>query len=96
MVQELSRSAQQPADFPANAPTAYPVFYRTYSRRMNGERESWAETTDRTLRGLVKLAKLTDEEAQLLDRMQKRVIALPSGRWLWVGGTEWLENPQNF
>lgn len=95
MVQELNRS-QQPTDFPETAPTAYPVFYRTYSRRMDGDRESWQQTADRTLRGLTKLGKLSPEETALIDRMQKRVIALPSGRWLWVGGTEWLENPQNF
>ncbi|WP_393010601.1 ribonucleoside-triphosphate reductase, adenosylcobalamin-dependent [Limnothrix redekei] len=96
MVQELNRAQQQPVDFPDHAPTAYPVFYRTYSRRMDGERESWQQTTDRTLRGLVKLGNLSDQEASLLDRMQKRIVALPSGRWLWVGGTDWLENPQNF
>jgi intein/homing endonuclease len=96
MVQELNRSQQQPIDFPETASTAYPVFYRTYSRRIDGERESWQQTTDRTLRGLAKLGKLSDKETELIDRMQKRMIALPSGRWLWVGGTEWLENPQNF
>ena len=77
MVQELNRAQQQPVDFPDHAPTAYPVFYRTYSRRMDGERESWQQTTDRTLRGLVKLGNLSDQEASLLDRMQKRIVALP-------------------
>jgi ribonucleotide reductase class II len=28
--------------------------------------------------------------------MQRQIKALPSGRWLWVGGSEWIENPQNF
>jgi ribonucleotide reductase class II len=28
--------------------------------------------------------------------MQRQVKAMPSGRWLWVGGSQWLEQPQNF
>ena len=45
---------------------------------------------------MVKLGKLTDAEADIIDRMQRQVKAMPSGRWLWVGGSEWLEQPQNF
>ncbi|MFM7263998.1 MAG: hypothetical protein ACKOZW_00040, partial [Cyanobium sp.] len=30
-------------DFPPTAPAAHPVFYRTYSRRTDHGRESWAE-----------------------------------------------------
>jgi intein/homing endonuclease len=98
MVQDLERT-RPTQQFPASAPAAYPVFFRTYSRR--GEkganlRETWDEVCDRTLRGIVKLGKLTPEEADLLSRMQRQVKSLPSGRWLWVGGTEWLENPENF
>jgi ribonucleotide reductase class II len=28
--------------------------------------------------------------------MQRQVKALPSGRWLWVGGTAWSKQPENF
>jgi ribonucleotide reductase class II len=28
--------------------------------------------------------------------MQHQVKALPSGRWLWVGGTAWSKQPENF
>jgi ribonucleotide reductase class II len=28
--------------------------------------------------------------------MQHQLKALPSGRWLWVGGTAWIEKPENF
>nr|WP_286391236.1 hypothetical protein [Pseudanabaena mucicola] len=37
--------------FPESAPAAYPVFFRTYSRKYNNKRESWAEVSDRTLAG---------------------------------------------
>lgn len=96
MVQELNRPQASQA-FPDNAPTAYPVFYRTYSRRTpQGDRETWPQVCARSLAGLVKLGKLTDPEADLIRRMQDKLWALPSGRWLWVGGTPWLENSANF
>jgi len=98
MVQELPRIRFQGA-FPETAPTAYPVFYRTYSRkdeRGDGERETWQEVCDRTLGGLTELGQLTDAERQLIGRMQREVKALPSGRWLWVGGTDWSKRPENF
>ena len=82
--------------FPETAPTANPVFYRTYSRRINEERETPGEVFDRTTKGLIELGKLTDEEGQLILQMQKEMKALTSGRWLWVGGTEWVEKPENF
>ncbi|PPS43277.1 ribonucleoside-triphosphate reductase, adenosylcobalamin-dependent [Chroococcidiopsis sp. TS-821] len=96
MVRELERT-NQTSQFPETAPAANPVFFRTYSRRQpNGKRESWAEVCDRTLKGLVKLGKLTDAEVAVLAKMQQQMKALPSGRWLWVGGTEWIEKPENF
>lgn len=97
MVRELERK-HQGADFPQTAPAANPVFFRTYSRRQQSEgtRESWSQVCDRTLKGLVELGKLTQDEAVLLEGMQRNLKALPSGRWLWVGGTNWLTQPKNF
>ena len=95
MVRELDRT-QHKQDFPASAPAAYPVFFRTYSRFTGTGRESWQQVCTRTLRGLVKLGKLDAAEADVIDRMQRQAKAMPSGRWLWVGGSEWLENPANF
>jgi ribonucleotide reductase class II len=98
MVQELPRTRQQ-GPFPEAAPAAFPVFYRTYSRRgevVEGERETWDQVCDRTLAGLVELGHLTPDETALLNRMQRQVKALPSGRWLWVGGTDWSKQPENF
>jgi ribonucleotide reductase, class II len=93
---EISPPAPHHSDFPASAPTANPVFFRTYSRFTANGRETWQDVCTRTLKGLVKLGKLTDSEADVIDRMQRQVKAMPSGRWLWVGGSQWLEQPQNF
>jgi ribonucleotide reductase class II len=95
MVRELDR-VQPYSDFPETAPAANPVFFRTYSRFTESGRETWTDVCSRTLKGLVKLGKLTETEADIIDRMQRQVKALPSGRWLWVGGSEWLEQPENF
>lgn len=98
MVQELPRIRVQ-STFPETAPTAYPVFYRTYSRKGetgDGERETWQQVCDRSLAGLIELGQLTDTEARLVARMQREIKALPSGRWLWVGGTAWSKKPENF
>ncbi|OYD94286.1 ribonucleoside-triphosphate reductase, adenosylcobalamin-dependent [Nostoc sp. 'Peltigera membranacea cyanobiont' 213] len=96
MVRELEKKRQS-AKFPETAPAANPVFFRTYSRRTKaGLRETWDEVCDRTLLGLVELGKLTQEEAATLDKMQRNLKAMPSGRWLWVGGTDWITKPKNF
>lgn len=96
MVQELEKK-RQGATFPETAPAANPVFFRTYSRRTEaGLRETWEEVCDRTIRGLVELGKLNREETALLEKMQYSIKSLPSGRWLWVGGTDWIKKPKNF
>ena len=68
----------------ATAPAANPVFYRTYSRKTITGRESWSEVGTAT-RGSRRLASLTD--VALMQRVQTEKKALPSGRWLWIGGT---------
>ena len=83
-------------DFPATAPAANPVFYRTYSRKTANGRESWNQVAERNLEGLRKLGHLNDEEVALMRRMQQQQKALPSGRWLWIGGTPWIEQQHNF
>jgi len=83
-------------DFPATAPAAHPVFYRTYSRRNDNGRESWAEVVERNLAGLHRLGHLSDGEVSLLRRMQLEQKALPSGRCLCIGGTAWIDDPENF
>ncbi|MBD2496205.1 ribonucleoside-triphosphate reductase, adenosylcobalamin-dependent [Nostoc sp. FACHB-280] len=96
MVRELERK-RQGVKFPETAPAANPVFFRTYSRRTGvGLRESWDEVCDRTIQGLIELGKLNSEEIALLEKTQHQLKALPSGRWLWVGGTDWINKPKNF
>jgi ribonucleotide reductase class II len=84
------------AMFPATAPAANPVFYRTYSRIINSKRETWSEVTERTVEGIARLGKLTNDEKELLLQMQQQMKCLPSGRWLWVGGTEWIDREDNY
>ena len=96
MVRDLER-VREMCQFPESAPAGLPVFFRTYSRRsLSGERETWEQVCDRTLQGLIEVGLLNSEEAALIDRMQRQMKSLPSGRWLWVGGTEWIEKPENF
>lgn len=83
--------------FPANAPSANPLFYRSYSRRLeDGSRESWEQVVERNLGALVELGGLNPEQEALLRSHQLALTSLPSGRWLWVGGTDWADDPRNF
>ncbi|MGY2881168.1 ribonucleotide reductase, class II [Thermostichus sp. OS-CIW-28] len=89
--------AAPPGEFPATAPAASPVFYRTYSRRRpDGSRETWSEVCDRTLADIARLGRFTPQERELVERMQRQLKALISGRALWVMGTDWIQKPENF
>jgi ribonucleotide reductase class II len=87
---------QRLVDFPTSAPAANPVFYRTYSRKTPNGRESWQQVSERNLEGLRLLGGLNSSEVDLIRRMQERQKSLPSGRWLWIGGTAWIEKKENF
>ena len=93
---EVDSAALLQSDFPATAPAANPVFYRTYSRKTPAGRESWHQVGDRNLAGLQSLGDLSDDEVALMRRMQRQLTSLPSGRWLWIGGTPWIEQNVNF
>ena len=85
------------SDFLASAPAANPVFYRSYSRRKDdGTRETFSEVSERVLSGLKELGKLTENESDLISDVLSSKQMLPSGRWLWIGGTEWSKSPKNF
>jgi ribonucleotide reductase class II len=89
--------AASPGEFPATAPAASPVFYRTYSRRRpDGSRETWGEVCERTLADIARLGRFTPQERQLVERLQRQLKALISGRALWVMGTDWIQKPENF
>ncbi len=94
---ESSSNNLKKDDFPKTAPAAYPVFFRSYSRKTSsGKRENWSEVGERNLSGLKELGKLSDEELILMREMQSNQKAQPSGRWLWIGGTPWINKNQNF
>ena len=93
---ELTAEVSPQPDFPATAPAANPVFYRTYSRKTPQGRESWHQVSERNLEGLRQLGNLTQAEVELIRSMQRRQQSLPSGRWLWIGGTAWINRQENF
>lgn len=78
------------------SPTANPTFFRTYSRRKQSGRESFKEVQTRCVDGLSKLGKFTAQEQELVNKMMGQLKVLPSGRWMWIGGTPWSENAKNF
>ena len=83
-------------EFPDTAPAAYPVFFRTYSRTLPQQRETWTDVTNRSLGGLARLGRLRPDQVELLRQQQVQLRALPAGRWLWIGGTAWVDRPENF
>ena len=94
---QCAADAWETQQFGSDAPSAEVVFYRTYSRRTDdGARESWLETVKRVADGMAKLGKFTEEQHQLVfdQALQQRVM--PSGRWLWIGGTPWIKRPENY
>lgn len=72
--------------------TGYLVFYRTYSRQ---RQESWQDVTKRCVDGLKQTGNLSKEQIKLITQQMMAKQAMPSGRWLWVGGTPWLDKPEN-
>ena len=85
------------SEFRDSAPSAPAVFYRSYSRRKpDGTRESFAEAISRTVGDLADIGGFTDEQRELCLDVALKQHALPSGRALWVAGTEWAKKPENF
>lgn len=77
--------------------TAYPLFYRTYSRyKADGTKESPQEAKDRSIKGLDNFGLLTEEELELIRKYFYANQVFVSGRWFWVGGTEWVEKQKNY
>lgn len=76
--------------------TKNPVLYRTYSRYTPSGRESWDAIVDRAMLGLARLGGLSSEAVSWLDELVRSEVVMPSGRWLWCGGSAWLERPANY
>ena len=61
-------------DFPKTAPAAYPVFFRSYSRKTaSGKRENWSEVGERNLSGLKKLGRLPQDEERIGVKLEKEI-----------------------
>ncbi len=85
------------SEFRDSAPSAPAVFYRSYSRRKpDGTRESYPEAITRTVNDLADIGGLTEEQRALCLEMGLKQHAFPSGRALWVAGTEWAKKSENF
>ena len=84
------------AEFSDDAPSAPAVFYRSYSRRKkDGSRENFREAIDRTVTGIADIGGLKPEWKELCLEQARNQHCFPSGRALWVSGTEWGQDPDN-
>jgi len=85
----------QNTDFTAT--TAYPLFLRSYSRTSaTGAKETAQEAKDRAIKGLQDFGLLTDKELELVREYFYKNIVFVSGRWFWIGGTDWVKQQKNF
>ena len=82
-------------DFPTSAPAAYPVFFRSYSRKTASGKENWREVGERNLSGLKTLGKLSDEELKLMKKCKvtRKHNPLAGGCGL---EEPWINKNQNF
>jgi ribonucleotide reductase class II len=84
-------------EFRQHAPSAPAVFYRSYSRRKpDGSREDYKQAVTRTVQAIAEIGSLTEEQTELALDMALNQHCLPSGRSLWVAGTEWSKKPENY
>jgi ribonucleotide reductase, class II len=83
------------SEFPIQAPSANPVFYRTYSRhKSDGTQESWSDVCLRTINHLREIGHLDDKDTNELLELQENLYFTSSARFLWIGGTDWLRSPK--
>lgn len=84
-------------EFGQFAPSAPAVFYRSYSRRkVNGSRESFQEAMTRTILAIAEVGSFDEYQTAMCLDMALKQHCFPSGRALWVAGTEWSKKPENF
>ncbi len=97
LIEAVARGHYDPEEFRPTAPSANPVFYRTYSRRTEcDQRETYREAIHRVVGDIAELGGFTSSERDLVLSQALGQHCLPSGRWLWVGGTEWIKQRANF
>lgn len=86
-----------PEEFRHTAPSGNVVFYRTYARRTESDqRETYKEAIHRVANDISELGQFTEDEKALVLKQALGQHALPSGRWMWVGGTDWIKQQENF
>lgn len=84
-------------EFNPLAPSAPAVFYRSYSRRKeDGTRESFEEAITRTISAIAEIGSFDETQKELALEMGLKQHCFPSGRALWVAGTDWAKKPDNF
>lgn len=88
-------------DFPIKkftSNTAYPTFYRTYSRlKSDGQtKESVVDVYNRNLKGIFEIGNYTTQEKLLIVKNVTNLKSFFSGRWMWVGGCDFLNLPKNY
>ncbi len=80
-----------------NLKTFCPTFYRTYSKKnKNGSKENWNDVVKRCIDGIKFLGGVTETELSRMEDLMTAKICLPSGRWLWVSGGDWIKEPRNY
>lgn len=85
------------SEFSQFAPSGAAVFYRSYSRRKaDGSRESFQEAITRTILAIAEVGEFDTSQTALCLDMALKQHCFPSGRALWVAGTEWSKKPENY
>jgi ribonucleotide reductase class II len=85
------------SEFRSTAPSAPAVFYRSYSRRKeDGTRENFEEAITRTISAIADIGNFTDKQRNIALTSGLGQYCFPSGRSLWVAGTDWAKKPENF
>ncbi|NJR71451.1 MAG: hypothetical protein HC771_24670 [Synechococcales cyanobacterium CRU_2_2] len=74
-----------------------PVFFRTYSRTVDGGKESLTDVIERVMLGFeFGPRKVPEEFLQAIREEFEAMRMLPAGRMLWVAGTPWAASPENY
>lgn len=85
------------SEFRDSAPSAPAVFYRSYSRRKkDGVRECFEEAVSRTINAIADIGSFSDDQRALAMDTALKQHCFPSGRSLWVAGTDWSKKADNF
>ncbi len=96
-IAEYEELPEYRSEFSPDAPSAPVVFYRTYSRRnKDGSRETYQQMIERCVDDIVDLGNMGADDDALVRSMAEKQHALPSGRWLWTGGTDWIQKKKNY